>query len=521
MLAAALLAALLQGIWAYFLATDGGDLAAQYAWTQFVTAHPGSAYDLAWYGGMHPFSYSVLAPYLMAWLGVRTAAVLAGTLAAAVLARLLVRTGVPRPLLPALCGAAALSCDTASGRTTFGIGALFALAAALAVFECRGTPRLRLGAAALLGVLATMASPVDGLFLLVLAPALWLTGRRPAAYALAAGPPLVVGAGTLLFPFYGVQPYPLSEALLVLLTVLPIALFAPRGWRAVRVGAWVYLLGTLLVLLVPSPIGSNVERLALLCAATVLLAAARAVRGRRARVLWLAFAIALSWQTVKPVQDLSSSGPAFGWTRFAQPLEAELSRLGADRGRVEVVAASTHVESASLAPYVELARGWNRQLDVARNPLFYDGTLTAAGYHGWLRNWAVRYVVLPHTALDPASAAEARLVSAGQSWLRPVWHDPHWSIYRVTDPEPLASAPATVLGAGQSELTVRVATAGPVLLRVVWSPWLGLIGGGDGCLERSGDWTLLQVDRPGVFRIGARYDLPDGTPCPLPGRVPQ
>lgn len=191
--AATLLAAVLSLIWALFLANDAGDLAAQYAWTDFALKHPDSAYNLSWYGGMHPASYSLFSPYVMGLLGVRTTAVLAATLSATIAARLLVRSGIARPLLPALWAAFSLWCDVASGRVTFALGILFGLAAADLVLkdlvpEAR-IPRAmipralvpstrRLVAASFLGALATACSPVAGLFVEVLAAALFLTGRR-------------------------------------------------------------------------------------------------------------------------------------------------------------------------------------------------------------------------------------------------------------------------------------------------------------------------------------------------------
>jgi hypothetical protein len=93
-------AALLHVLWAVFLAKDSGDMAAQYAWTDFIRAHPSASYNLSWYGGMHPASYSILSPYIMAVIGVRTTAVIAGTLSATVATAMLLRARVSRPLVP-------------------------------------------------------------------------------------------------------------------------------------------------------------------------------------------------------------------------------------------------------------------------------------------------------------------------------------------------------------------------------------------------------------------------------------
>lgn len=517
--AAVLLAGALHVVWAIFLTAVGGDLAAQYAWTEFADRNPGSAYNLSWYGGMHPASYSVLTPYLMAALGVRTTAVIVGTASAAVFARMMVRSGVARPMVPTLWGAFALWCDSASGRVTFSVGVFFGLAAAWISYEEWGSPAWRGTAAAVLGALATLSSPVAGLFIEVVAAALFFTGRRKDACAMAAGPVLVVATTTIFFPFYGVQPFSFAGALLPVVVTLPLALWAPKSWRPVRIAALVYCLGIMLTLAIPSPVGSNVVRLSLLFGGALLLAAAAARRHlepRKAQALYLAFAVAMVWQIFKPVQDLMTTAPAAGWSSYARPLVKELGRLDAAQGRVEVVSAQSHWEAAGLAPYVDLARGWNRQVDVERNPLFYDGSLTPAAYHDWLRRWAVKYVVLPNAVPDDAAVAEARLVAKGQPWLRPIWHDSHWRLLRLTDPLPMATAPSQVVRAGASVLTVRVPAAGSIVVRVAWSPWLEVLGGGQGCLEQDGDWTLLRAEGPGLFRIGARYRLPRGTPCPAP-----
>ena len=112
-------------------------------------------------------------------------------LGAVLLALLLCRVrSIRQPLWPALYGAFALTGNAVSGRVTFGVGVLFGLAAVAVI--CVWPDRLRTTRpehrvprailAALLSALATAASPVAGLFVGVVAAALWLEGRRAAAY---------------------------------------------------------------------------------------------------------------------------------------------------------------------------------------------------------------------------------------------------------------------------------------------------------------------------------------------------
>jgi hypothetical protein len=517
---AGLLAGVLSLVWALWLARDAGDLAAQYAWTAFVRQHPGSAYNLSWYGGIHPASYSVLSPYLMAWIGVRTTGVLACTGSAALGALLITRSGISRPLLPALWWSVAVWCNVACGRVTYLLGMVFALLAA--VFVLTGTGRRhRPVIAAVLGTVATLCSPVAGLFIEVLAAALFLVGRRRQAYLLAPGPAVVVAATSLLFPFSGVQPFPWNSAVTTIGAGIAVAVLSPPAWRTVRAGAWVYAAGAGLCWALPSPIGSNVERLNLLAGAAILIcaAAAREPRGWRTIASYTVAAGLAAWSLVQAVSTSIDSAPATATVADARPLVTELLQLNAQQGRVEVVPLRTHSEATAIAPYANLARGWNRQADVERNPLFYDGTLTADSYRNWLRNWSVGYVVLPATEPDSAGIIEARIITAGPPWLPLVWKDADWQVYRVEGTDPLASAPATATYAGPAALTVHVPRAGSALVRIAWSPWLA-IDGVDGnstpraCLARNGPWTELFTPSAGTFTIEARYSLDRGATCP-------
>ncbi|MFI1438180.1 hypothetical protein [Streptomyces fructofermentans] len=495
-------------VWWVFLATGGGDLAAQEAWADFASRHGGSAYGLFWYGGMHTANYSLISPYLMAAFGVRAVTVTAGLLAAWLAAVLIARTGVRRPAGPALLASLALWCNVASGRTTFALGVALGLAACVLL-----TGERRLPLAAAYAALAAMASPVAGLFLVVAGAGHAAARDRARALALAAPPCAVVGATTLLFPFSGEQLMPADRIWPPVVVGVVVWGLAPRGWRVLRGGALVYAAGTVLAYLVPSPVGTNVERLAELFAPAALLAALSAVPGPRHRRIALALTLVLSlcWVGRKTADDLVVSTAVPAWAAHTGGVVRALDRLGADRARVEVVPARNHREATALAPHVNLARGWNRQLDMERGRLFYDGTFSETTYRAWLDRWSVGFVVLPSGKPDGFAEEEARLVRRGPAWLEPVWRDANWRVYRVRGAVPLVSAPAAVVRADAAEVVVHVPRAGSVTVRVAFSPWLYAEGG---CLRRSGGFTRLTVAEPGEYRISSGYG-------PSPGPAPR
>ncbi|MFJ5221632.1 hypothetical protein [Streptomyces sp. NPDC088400] len=508
----------LYALWAAVLATGGGDLAAQFAWAGFMARHPGSAYNLSWYGGTHTANYSVLTPPLMALLGVRSVSVLAGLAGTWVMALLFVRSGTPRPLWPALLGALSLWCNVASGRTTFALGVAVGLLALLWVRR----PVL----AVLCAALTALASPVAALFLVVAGAAYALDRRWVKGVSLVVPPVVMVATVTLLFPFEGEQPMAPGKLWMPLVACAALCLAAPRAWRVVRFGAAVYAVGVVLTFLVSSPIGTNVERLVGLAGPPVLLAAllTRGLGPVRERVLKRAlphlvlvgvFVVNTGWLINKTDDDLVVSNTVPAWAARTDGVVAALDRLGADRTRVEVVPARNHREADVLAPHINLARGWNRQLDVERGRLFYDvprgtPTLAPATYRAWLDRWAVGLVVLPHGQPDGPAEAEAALVRSAPDWLERVWQDSEWTVYRVRAAVPLVSAPATVVGGDAARLVVRMPAAGSVTVRIAYSPWLRAPGA---CVERAGDWTRLTVRSAGDYRLDSAYRLPRTNGC--------
>ncbi|MFF4118635.1 MFS transporter [Streptomyces sp. NPDC001714] len=550
------LAGILHIIWFFTFANSGGDLAAQDAWAEFVGRHPDSAYNLAWYGGMHPVSYSVVSPYLMSLIGVRTTMMLAGTVSAGLLTLLLIRSrAVKNPLWAALAGVFALICNALSGRVTFGLGTMFALASVGAVFCWPYRWRYKRWAKALvaapLAALATMSSPVAGLFVGLIAVALFLQKRRPGAWALGLAPAAVVAVSAWLFPFSGTQPMGFGSVIMPLTYGLLCLFLVPKEWKTVRLTAAVYSLGVVLVWLVSSQIGSNISRLPMLFAGVTLIAALpyTVPRSRKYYTVVLAFLGACGWSSFKSVDDIIHTTPAASWARELAPLVHQLQQVGAEKGRVEVVPARSHREASALAPYVNLARGWNRQADMERNPLFYDDTLNSANYHEWLQRWAVHFVVVPKDQPDGDGGGEREraLVRRGMPYLKQVWGDANWQLFRVTDPVPLAEPDAVVDSAEQGELTIEVRKAGRILIRIPYSPWLSIVDADgkslkapqeteaskhradgepktytnvNGCLRETpedakGDkWTMLLAPKAGTYRLAAPYQLPRGTPCP-------
>ncbi|MFI9629560.1 hypothetical protein [Streptomyces sp. NPDC052042] len=527
--------------WAAF-ATGGGDLAAQVAWAEFARMYPDSAYNLFWYGGLHTANYSVISPYVMAAIGVVPMTLLSGLSSTWLAGALVVRSGVRKPLWPSLAVAFSLWCQVVSGRSTYMLGVALGLAAVLAL----AGERRRIVVAVICAALSTMGSPVAGLFLAVVGAAYLLAREWGRAAALLVPPAAVVALTTVLFPFEGVQPMPFARIWPPVLLCTVVLLTAPRAWRVLRFGAVVYALGVVLCYLIASPIGTNVERLTELAAPAALLAilidggsrrngesrgdgdrrgeeegapaigpSSRWFTPRRQRgVSFVALVLSLTWLSGKTVADVVTNTKVPAYAVKVDGVLAELQRLGSERTRVEVVPARDHREAAILAPHVNLARGWNRQADVERGRLFYDGhsgtdvpkgTFSPASYRAWLSQWAVGFVVIANGQPDGPAELEHALVKSEPDYLERVWEDVNWRIYRVKNATPLVDPPASVVSSDGASLVVGMPKPGSVTVRVAFSPWLWA---DDGCLTADGEFTRLTVRKAGQIRLSSTYGGP-------------
>jgi hypothetical protein len=229
--------------------------------------------------------------------------------------------------------------------------------------------------------------------------------------------------------------------------------------------------------------------------------------------MWLLALIALPllvWQWVAPVTDWARAAgdPAIHRDYYAGLVAFLDTHGGSAPYRVEIPFTQNHWEARWVAPSHPLARGWLRQLDTQRNPIFYDGRpLTAARYDRWLHDNAVRYVALPDTRLDASAQAEARLLRAGDAALREVWRDAHWRVFAVRRPRPLATGAARAIALDGEQVTLAARRAGDVDLRVRFNPYWRLTGG-RGCVARSPEgWTRVRVGGPGTVVLEPSFAL--------------
>jgi hypothetical protein len=193
---------------------------------------------------------------------------------------------------------------------------------------------------------------------------------------------LLAGVVTqLLFPSTGRMPFTMSDAVPILLAAVVIA--CTCRVRVILAAVVVQLLVVPALLVFPGAVGTNITRLTWVCAVPVVVAYARLSR----RKLAVAVAVVSVWPVSDLVQQLQASHDPSSAAAYYRPLSAALSAEqhaagpAGTGGRLEVLDSANHWASVYLVDTVSLARGWDRQADVADNPIFYQpGALNATSY---------------------------------------------------------------------------------------------------------------------------------------------
>jgi hypothetical protein len=518
------------------------DLAAA-AYRVDLFQHVGLAvYDEHWYAGHALPGYSVLFGPLAWLLGLRVVGGLSVLASVACFEGLTRARGGGPARWAAVAFAAAAVGDVWIGRLAFALGVSFALAATLAF--ARRRPALAAG----LAVLSAAASPVAGVLLALaaLTHALWRRSPR-ALLALAAPAAVVVLALAALFPEGGWEPYPIVSFAATALVVGVFAWALPARAGELRLGAAVYLLACVALVLVRTPMGSNVERYGVLLAGPLMLWARAATRARDdtardgadragrslapsgpvqanrpigglriARSLGAGSAAAAvialcawaAWAGWGPLREtLAVAGNASTQSSYYAPLERFLDRRAGTPVRVEVPLTRSHWETAELAPRVSLARGWEKQLDTRYDAVLLSDHLTAAGYARWLREQAVSYVALPDTKLDPSSAREGALIRRGLPYLHEVFASRHWRIYAVAGATAIATGPGRLTSLGHESFALQASARGSFVVRVRYTRYW-TVTRGSACVGRApGGWTRVLARAPGELTVRASFSL--------------
>ncbi len=489
----------------------GADLPAQLLRTKLFGVEGFGIWSNWWYGGHNLPGYSVLFPAL-AWLTTpQLVAALASVGTAATFEAIVYREYGDDAWLSATWLAAATVTELLSGRLTFAFGLCGAALTALALQRQRG----RLAVAAVL--LTALASPVAALFAALAGATIVITGpNRRSGVAVVAAALLPIVALAFAFPESGSQPFAFSTLwpLLVIAAVLLIA--TPRGRPTLRTAAALYGLGCLAAYVISTPVGANAARLGELLAgplAALLLWRPSGSNFRRSSrlILLMVAAIPLTYlQVHDAITDLQhgSQSPSDS-VAYYRPLIRFLRKqpgASAHAWRVEVPFTQGHWEADRLAPIFPLARGWERQLDIADDRLFYEGALDSKTYERWLHELAVRYVAVADATPDYSARAEVSLIDRGLPYLRLVSRLPHWRVYAVSDSTAIVSGAAHLTAMGADNLTLAVEHRGVAYVRVRWSPYWQL-SGVHGCVAPWGLFTLIRARSSGTARLQISFSL--------------
>jgi hypothetical protein len=402
----------------------------------------------------------VITPFLSALIGATTLGAIA-TAAAAPLTYRLTR-GFPHGVAATWVATIVCGLSLWNGRIPFAVGISFSLLTFIAVREQR---RWLVVVATLLTVLA---SPVSGVFVALglLGVALYVRPHRTVSLVAIATAGVSLLSLALAFGSPGPEPFNARQALAAAGAL--VAFLIARPPKPVTFVILLSLVACPFLLWIPNGMGGNFNRFVWVYLPVAVVATTRTKLPRAA----IAVSVAVIAASIGTAQDLAVASQPNSSQAYYQPLAHELSGIGSLSGyRLEVVPDGTHVAAYALLDYAMLARGYETQADNALNPvLAAHRPLDPVTYKLWLDDNAVGYVAIAAKPLSTNS--EYRLVSAGLTYLDPVWSDGTWSLYRVQQPVPIVAPPARVVNASQAKMEIDVPHAGVVPIRVRWSRFL-------------------------------------------------
>jgi hypothetical protein len=472
-------------------------------------------WDNFWYAGNFPLaSYSLLYYLPAALVGNLPLVFAAAVVSTMLFSSIALREWGEAALWPSRVFGVLAAAPVFTGLYSYSLG-FATMLGALKALQLR-----RLWLAILLAALTVGFSPLAFAFLCLLLAAVAIGRRRFSRRTVLIGAGLAAVAGVelsalVLFPSGGgIYPFHAIDFAAVLLVTTLGALVARHARGAAPLVAFYALwgLGSIVVFLVPSPLGDNWTRLSAFVFPLVLLTCALAdFRPRRLVVLALAVAFAYNltpYFLLIPYRLDNRPATAAFW----QPALTFLRGHSTPGFRVEVVPTAAHWESYWLPKAgFPLARGWYRQLDEADNPVLYSKHLDATTYRSWLRANAVRYVVLPATPLDwDGGPQEAAIVRSPATGLRVVYRGADATVYELPHATPLLTGPAraSVTRFGHTKISGSVSAPGTYLLRTHYNAYWKLTG--SGCVRSGpGKMTWLVLRSPGAFTLQVP-GTPDG-----------
>ncbi|MCU1400639.1 MAG: hypothetical protein JWN62_3748, partial [Acidimicrobiales bacterium] len=423
-------------------------------------------WNLRWFAGHSLPGYGLVSPALGAVLGVVPVAIISMLVAAWAFGAILSHQGdkpstFHSPTIATMLFSVGCGLSLWGGRLTFGPAVAFGSLSVLCL------QRRRTGWAVATAILCGLSSPVGALSLAIVATACWAARtfpRRSVAYVACAAviPPAIIG---MAFPEGGWYPFPGGSFIMLGICLGFVGWFG-RRMPTVRLLVIVYAVVAVGAFIVRSPLGGNIVRLAWLAAAPAAVLTFTKFR-RTLLPTFVAVMLIWGWSYVKlGLQPASASAQA----TYYEPLADFVTAQPGGVQRVEVVPTESLQQADQLALEINIARGWEVQLDRQLNPEFYDH-LSATTFHSWLLRNSVSLVALPLAGVQLSSHNEEEVIDAAPDYLQLIWSTPQWKVFRVTDAKPLADNGATITDVGTETLTIDATRVGVTNVRFRYSKW--------------------------------------------------